>query len=137
MKRGFTLIELLGVLVILGVLAVITVPLVQSLITGAGEDSRTVQEKAFIKAAKSWAGDHVFNLPEAGSYKSVYLIELISAGYLDANKESGQYYIKKSGTNNEYNLKEACVKISNVSKDNTKAKYEYEFSEDCPPSSVY
>lgn len=136
MKKGFTLIELLGVLVILGVLAVVTVPLVQSLITGAGDDSRKVQEEAFVKAAKTWAGNNAFSLPDYGEDKKLYLIDLINSGYLDANKKEGgeegeQYYIKKSGSNATYDLDKACVKVSNVSTDNTKAKYEYEFSEDC------
>ena len=131
MKKGFTLIELLGVLVILGVLAVITVPLIQGLISDAGDDSTKVQEESFVKSAQTWAGNNAFSLPEAGENKILSLSDLIDGGYLEANKEeNGDYYINKSNSNKQYDLKNDCVIITNEGT-STNAKYKYEFKENC------
>ena len=50
MKKGFTLVELLAVIVILGVLALITVPIVTNIINKAEEDSDTRSAELYIDA---------------------------------------------------------------------------------------
>ncbi len=128
MNKGFTLIELLGVLAILAILAVITVPLIQGLIEGGLDDSKTVQEESFEKAAESWAGSNAFSLPEnKNDYTTVSLKKLIDDGFLETNSDGN---ITIGGSDETYNLNKACVKITNEGT-STQANYKYEFSENC------
>ncbi len=131
MKKGFTLIELLGVLAILGILAVITVPIIQGLLESGEENSKNMQIESFEKAAKSWAGTHVFAMPAADTdeFKKLCLNELIEDGYLDAlQKDDRTYYIKVNGRDSsEFVLKDTCFTITNEGT-SEKADYKYEYS---------
>lgn len=131
MKKGFTLIELLGVLAILGILAVITVPIIQGLLESGEEESKNMQIESFEKAAKSWAGTHVFDMPAADTdeSKKLCLDKLIEDGYLDAlQKDDGTYYIKVNGRDSsEFVLDETCFIIINKGT-SKKADYKYEYS---------
>ena len=62
MKKGFTLVELLGVIVILGIIATLTVPLIQRTIIEKNEEAYNLQIKSFEDAAKNWANDHIYEL---------------------------------------------------------------------------
>ena len=132
MKKGFTLIELLGVLAILGILAVITVPIIQGLLESGEEESKNMQIESFEKAARSWAGTHVFAMPAADTdeFKKLCLNELIEDGYLDAlQKDDGTYYIKVNGRDDTYyDLYSSCFTIKNDGSAD-KANYEYTFTE--------
>ncbi len=50
MRRGFTLIELLGVITILGIIALITIPIVTNIIKSAKEDTERTNKDLYIKA---------------------------------------------------------------------------------------
>lgn len=140
MKKGFTLIELLGVLAILGILAVITVPIIQGLLESGEENSKNMQIESFEKAARSWAGTHVFDMPAADidESKELCLDELIEDGYLDALNEDtktsytysdSNYYIKVNGRDDTYyDLYSSCFTIKNDGSAD-KANYEYTFTE--------
>lgn len=52
MHRGFTLIELLGVIALLGILALITVPLIDNSLNKSKTKLTASQEKQIIKGAK-------------------------------------------------------------------------------------
>lgn len=129
MKKGFTLIELLGVLAILGILAVITVPIIQGLLESGEEESKNMQIESFEKAARSWAGTHVFAMPGPDETKELCLDQLIEDGYLDAlQKDDGTYYIKVNGRDSgEFVLGETCFIITNEGT-SEKANYKYEYS---------
>lgn len=129
MKKGFTLIELLGVLAILGILAVITVPIIQGLLESGEEDSKNMQIESFEKAARSWAGTHVFAMPGPDESKELCLDKLIEDGYLDAlQKDDRTYYIKVNGRDSsEFVLKDTCFTITNEGT-SEKANYKYEYS---------
>lgn len=131
MKKGFTLIELLGVLAILGILAIITVPIIQGLLESGEEDSKEMQIASFEKAAKSWAGNHVFAMPGPGETTKdpICLRKLINDGYLDALKDEEDYYIKVNGRDDsEFDLDASCFTIRNEGTEG-KADYQYEFTE--------
>ncbi len=140
MKKGFTLIELLGVLAILGILAVITVPIIQGLLESGEENSKNMQIESFEKAARSWAGTHVFAMPDAGQTRSepLRLSELIDEGFLDALNEDtktsytysdSNYYIKVNGRDDTYyDLYSSYFTIKNNGSAD-KANYEYTFTE--------
>lgn len=93
MKKGFTLVELLGVIVILGVIGMITVPLVQRTIIENNQKLCEDQVISFERAARSFANKNVYKTEElitngGGSY-NVSLTELQDEGFLpDGNIEN-------------------------------------------------
>lgn len=138
MKKGFTLIELLGVLAILGILAIITVPIIQGLLESGEEDSKEMQIASFEKAAKSWAGNHVFDMPGPGetTEEPICLRKLINDGYLDALKDDDGYYIKVNGRDDsEFDLDASCFTITNKGTEE-KADYQYDFTEVINPNNT-
>lgn len=85
MKNGFTLAELLGVIVILGIIAIITTTTVGRSLRNSHYETCLVQEKNIIEGAKSWAIDHSRELPNAGGTKAVTFKELQDNGYIEDN----------------------------------------------------
>ena len=87
MKRGFTLIELLGVIVILGIIGMLTVPLVSNLIKESKEEVTDLQAKAVKDAARNYANANIYSLtdcsPEPCTVKELTIKELKEEGYLD------------------------------------------------------
>jgi prepilin-type N-terminal cleavage/methylation domain-containing protein len=85
MKNGFTLIELLAVIVILGVIAIISIPKIQDALYSS-------QDKAFsflVTEIENKANDYVndSNLSDqitASTPLDVYLNTLVDNGYLDS-----------------------------------------------------
>lgn len=61
-NKAFTLVELLGVIVILGIIATITVPIVQRTILEQTEEAYQDQVTSFEKAAKSYVASDVYNM---------------------------------------------------------------------------
>ena len=62
MKKGFTLVELLGVIVVLGIIATITVPLVQRTILENTEEAYQDQIISFERAAKNYVASDIYNM---------------------------------------------------------------------------
>lgn len=58
MKKGFTLVELLAVITVLGILAVISVPVVNKQINESKEKTYKNQINTIINAAKRWGFDN-------------------------------------------------------------------------------
>ncbi len=89
MKKGFTLIELLAVLTVLGIIALISFPLVTKQINESKEKSYKNQVKTIINAAHRWAFDNDDLLPyEDTDFDSitVYLESIQASGYLQASE---------------------------------------------------
>lgn len=85
-KKGFTLIELLGVIVLLAVIALIAFLVVDGNLRSSKEEMREIQFETIELAAKNWASDHLYVLPEnVGKYSLVSLGTLKIGGYLDVN----------------------------------------------------
>ena len=61
-RKGFTLIELLAVIVVLAVLAMITVPIVQDLITAARRTAFKTTAYGYSKAMANKCGEKILNL---------------------------------------------------------------------------
>ena len=82
-KKGFTLVELLGVIVILGIIATITVPLIQRTIVENTEKAYNDQVTSFEKAAKNYVASDVYNMTSCQTrICTVSLKELQEKGYL-------------------------------------------------------
>ncbi|MDD2434913.1 MAG: prepilin-type N-terminal cleavage/methylation domain-containing protein [Bacilli bacterium] len=82
MKKGFTLIEVLAVIIILGIIALIVVPLVNDSIQSSREKVRNNQIETIERAAEQWAllNDNVI-VNHGGEYILLFE-ELIGLGLL-------------------------------------------------------
>ncbi|MDD4298569.1 MAG: type II secretion system protein [Bacilli bacterium] len=83
MKKGFTLVELLAVIVILGIIAVITVPRIQEALYELQDDAYDL----LVTQIEESANDYVVNNNLAsqvtvGNPLDIYLHQLIDAGYI-------------------------------------------------------
>lgn len=111
MKKGFTLIELLGVIVILGIIGMITVPIIQGTIIDSRNTAYNDQVDSIKKAAKNYVSNDLYNITSQceGNSKhtiSVSLTELQEKGFL----ESGN--IKNPKTDKYLDLSTSQVAIT-------------------------
>ena len=115
MKKGFSLVELLAVIVILGLVVLISIPIVNNSINKAKEEAREVQIEEIIKAAKKYAIKNSYILPEVeGTYSHIEVQTLIDDKIIDPVTET-----ELTGCIS------ICYKCSEV-------EYEYEFKISCP-----
>ncbi len=94
MKKGFTLVELLAVIVILGFVALLTIPAVRDSIKYASEEAYNANIEAIKKAANDWALLNTKLLPKEGGSILVYLQELKATKTIDKdikNPKTGKY----------------------------------------------
>ncbi len=94
MKKGFTLVELLAVIVILGFVAVLTVPAVSESIRYAGEKAYEANIESIKNAANDWALLNTRLLPKEGGSILIYLQELKDSKNIDRNiknPKTGKY----------------------------------------------
>lgn len=121
MKKGFTLAELLGVIAILGILALIVVPVVNNNINNSREKLYTTQLNQMIKGTKDYYAEHLSELPNTNGAKvTITLGKLQQEGYLplDAdNPKTGKPLSKNS-----------AIEVTNVTK-NGKVHFEYKVLE--------
>ena len=111
MKKGFTLVELLAVITLLGLLSLIVVPVVDKLIKDSKEDLYNTQVNNIEAAAKNWASDNIFALPESG-YIDKTICDLENTGFLEID-------VKNPKTDKLF-YKDSYVRI-------TKTDYGYEY----------
>lgn len=134
MKKGFTLIELLGVIAILGVLALIAIPVIDTSLNQSKDKLAISQEKQIIKGAKDLLAEHLKCLPNSkktcdiscasncGNNKKTCTISvscLQKSGYVDIN-------LKNPQTGKDYNAT-AEVQITSY---NDNFKYKFNGGED-------
>lgn len=115
-KNAFTLVELLGVLVLLAVIGLITVPTVNKLVNNSKSKARSAQITLIEKAAKSWAAENTDLISEASTY------------YLDVQTLVDKNYLEAEGLvdpeDSTKNLNQ-CVRIYY---DNGYNSYQYSYS---------
>ena len=115
MKKGFTLAELLGVLVVLGLIAMITFPVVTNSLSSSKIKLCETQLKQIENAARAYAADHLEVLPGTdGDTYNVTLTTLSSEGYIDSK-------IENPVTGQNFNGDSVYVSITKQSK-----KYTYQ-----------
>lgn len=101
MKRGFTLIELIGVIVILGILALIIYPIINDTFIESSENISKNQKESLENVARMWGAQNTESLSETKPY---YLtIETLKRSGLLENKD-----IIDPDTNEEV---KGCIKI--------------------------
>lgn len=119
-KKGFTLIEVLGVIILLGVLSMITVPVVRDLIKSSRDELYEEQIEQIENGLKNWAHDNIFLLPEDNSVVTLSLGQLAQSGHVNYKIENpknnkcfsteSELTITKYNNNYVYEVKD----ISNV-----------------------
>lgn len=117
-KQGFTLIELLAVIVILGILATITVPVIVDLIKNSKEKALTEQKNTILDAADRWGTDNIKHLPKTTCDVSIDFLK--QEGYLTSDKEVIDPTTDKKMT--------GCVRITYS---NTTNQYKYKYVDTC------
>lgn len=102
--RGFTLAELLGVIAILGVIALITVPAINRSLDSGRDDLYETQIEQIKKGGEDYYTEHLNQMPESVGDKSCQTIEVLQKnGYLPVD-------IKNPKTNENFSqLTEVCV----------------------------
>lgn len=83
MKKGFTLIELLAVLVIIGIIAMISVPIVSSVIKNSRNGAYYRQIELIENAARTYMAKNSKELPS--SCKALKIEDIKKAGLLTNN----------------------------------------------------
>ena len=78
-KKGFTLIELLGVLILLAVIALITFPIIDKVLSNAKNEAYERQKDSIIEAARMYV---TINGVYSTSTKQLSFQTLIDSGYL-------------------------------------------------------
>ncbi|AIQ38182.1 type II secretion system protein [Paenibacillus sp. FSL R5-0345] len=83
-QKGFTLIELLAVIVILGIIAVIAIPLIGNIISDAKEDSDIATARQIYDASRLYiVGVKDGQFSNSTSAVNVTIADMQTAGYLD------------------------------------------------------
>ena len=95
-KSGFTLVELLGILIILGVIALISISSITNTLKNNKEELYNIQINNIIEGAKIWASSNVFQMPENdGESISITLRQLKEIGTVDndiINPKTGELF---------------------------------------------
>lgn len=123
MKKGFTLIELLAVIVLLGVISLITFPIVSKSILNSRERAYDIQVDVIEEAARSWSIDNSSSLSEIETV-SVSLSDLIGEGYITKTDDG----VIHNPIND--NVMDGCVLIEYSSE---YEQYIFTYDEDCTP----
>ena len=118
MKKGFTLAELLGVIAILGIIALVTVPAINRSLNQGKDDLYNTQIEQIKKGAQDYYTEHLSELPKQINASACKTIdELQKNGYLPLD-------VKNPKTDESFPLTtKVCVKKI------TDKEFEYEVQE--------
>ena len=79
-NNGFTLVEMLGVIVILSILSLITIPVIDRSLNQGKESLSDIQKGQLIKALKNYYAEHLSEFNESPECKSINFLK--EHGYL-------------------------------------------------------
>ena len=120
-KKGFTLTELIGVIVLLGIIALISVPILNKTIKNSKEKAYNAQVDEIVASAKKWGVTNDEKLPKVdGVSIRVKVPELIAAGILEDDKILDP--------RNDKEMTSSCVRIRYHESTN---EYKYTFEDTC------
>lgn len=119
-NKGFTLIELIATIIILGVIALIAIPAINTTIDSSRQKAYDEQVERIKSAAKNWAVENSTAFSEDSGVVEITVTELINKGYL----EEDNIIDPKDGKS--FDDKGYCVKVTYDEK-----SFEYEFTDDC------
>jgi len=115
-KNGFTLSETLGVVVLLGLIAVITIPILETSMDNSKQALYNDQISYIKSGLENWSNANIFMLPEVGDSATLTLGQLKQTG-------NAEYKIVNP-KNNKCFSNESLVSIIN-----NNGSYEYEITE--------
>ena len=115
LKKGFTLVELMGVIVILGVIALIAIPTIDKQLKEGKRDLSQAQLDNIKSAAELWVADNPNDMPQNGEECYLKYSTLVDSGYAEEN-------LKEISSNTDIVDNKLKIKIS---KDDTYNKYNY------------
>ena len=122
-KNGFTLTELIGVIVLLGIIALIAVPILNKTIKNSKEKAYNAQVDEIVASAKKWGVTNNQKLPESKYETTVVTVtELIEAGFLEEDNILDP--------RDDSSLSSSCIKVKY---DKSKGEYSYVFDKACAP----
>ncbi len=116
--KGFTLVELLAVIIILGLIALITIPAIGNIISDSQEKAYNEQIKRIEGIARNWSATNTNLLPDSGTY---YLS-------LDTLKEEGLLKEEDLKNPKDKSTMNGCVAIEFDEQTN---QYVYNYLEEC------
>ena len=117
--KGFTLIELLAVLIILGIVTMITVPIISNQISSAKDKAYDEQINRIEEISRNWGVSNTELLPDEGE---TYFLTL------DKLKEDGLLDEKELRNPKDSSIMTGCVVIKF---DNDTNQYSYKYNEEC------
>ena len=125
MRKGFTLVELLGVIVILGLIAMIAIPTINSALNSSREKAYDEQVRTIEETARTYMSKNSLKLPSQteGNKCCLSVETLQTAGLLTADDIKNPKYQKDSTDDEEkFENFDGTVIITFT---NNKYKYEY------------
>ena len=126
-NKGYTLVELLAVFVILGIIIMISVPIISGVINSSKSKAYDEQIKILENAARTYMSQHSKNLPDEGEEIKISINNLKDDGLIsdkdikNPNYSSGSTEEKKK--NQYFN---GCIKVTN-----TNNKFTYIYQDNC------
>ncbi len=88
-KQGFTLAELIGVIVILALICLVSVPAIASVLKTNKKSLCETQLDNVLEAARNYASENLLAMPaKDGELKIITIQDLIDNGFIDENIEN-------------------------------------------------
>lgn len=85
-NKGFTLAELIGVIVVLSLICLITVPAVANILKQNKQSLCKTQLNNILVAANNYASENLLSMPTSdGETKTITLQDLIDSSFIDEN----------------------------------------------------
>lgn len=123
-NKGFTLTELIGVISLLGIIALISVPIINTTIANSKTKAYNAQVKSVEDTGKKWGVENTSLLPEGTTKCNVSLAQLITLGYLendnildprDKSQMQGSIEVSFEATTNTYHYVYKATPDTNLS----------------------